>query len=429
MTYKETIKFLYNSLPNYHIHGEKAYKANLDNINKFDILLKHPHKTYKSIHIGGTNGKGTTAHGISKILNDNNIITGLYTSPHIKTFRERIIVSEKKITKKYVVSFIKNHLEIINEIKPSFFEITTMMALNYFKFKKVDLAIIEVGLGGRLDSTNIINPLLSIITNVSLDHQNILGNEIINIAKEKSGIIKNESLFIKGEKQPNIDHIFEKSCVQLKTKFIKAYNEVKIKTLSKEINQRKIEINFNKVKTTMTIRQPTKYFLKNIPSILTSSKIILEYYNKNINEKSFLGLQNLNNNSKILGRWQIHSIDPIIISDACHNIDAFKNVLNDIKSYNFKSIYFIIGGVENKSWNNIINLLPTKIKYIISEPTNERSISSKVLSKFFNQRNLNYIVINDVNKAIEHCKKLVKEKNDLIFIGGSFFLISDIHEK
>ena len=429
MTYKETIKFLYNSLPTYHIHGEKAYKPNLDNVNKFDLLLNHPHKSYKSIHIGGTNGKGTTAHGISRILTENNLITGLYTSPHVKTFRERIIVSEKKISKKYVISFIKNNLEIINEIKPSFFEITTMMALSYFKFKKVDLAVIEVGLGGRLDSTNIINPLISIITNVSLDHQNILGNKLLNIAKEKSGIIKKKSLFIKGEKQSNIDQVFERSCKKLKTKFIKAYNEVKIKTLFKKINQRKIEINFNKQKILMTLRQPTKYFLKNIPSILTSSKIILEHYNKNVNEKSFYGLQDLNIKYKILGRWQIHSMNPIIISDACHNIDAFKNILYELKSFNFKSIYFIIGGVKNKNWSNIIDILPTNIQYIISEPSNERSISSKILSKYFKQKNLNYLMINDVNNAINHCKKLVKEKNELIFIGGSFFLISDIHEK
>lgn len=429
MTYKETIKFLYNSLPTYHIQGKKAYKPNLDNVNNFDVLLNYPHKTYDIIHVGGTNGKGTTAYGISRIITENNIKTGLYTSPHIKSFRERIKVSEKKISKKYVVSFVKRNLEIIKKIKPSFFEIVTMMALSYFKFKKVDIGIIEVGLGGRLDSTNIVNPLISIVTNISLDHQNILGKKLLNIAKEKAGIIKKNSLFIKGEKQSDIDHVFENHCRNLKTKFIKGYNQVKIKTLSKDIYQRKIEINFNHLKILMTISPPTEYFLKNLTSILTASKLILEHFDKKINENSFKGLKDLIPKSKILGRWQLHSKNPIIISDGCHNVAAFKNILNEFKSFNFKNIYFIIGGSKDKNWASIVKILPSNINYIISKPSNERSICPKKLSKYFKEKNLNYFVVHDVNKAIEYCKNLIKTKNDIIFIGGSFFLISDIDEK
>ena len=215
MNYKETIKFLYNNLTVYHINGKRAYKPGLKNILKLDSALNNPHKNYRIVHIGGTNGKGTTAHSISRITTSNNIKTGLYTSPHIKDFRERISVNEKQISKKYIVSFIKSNFDLIKNIRPSFFEITTMMALSYFKYKKVDLAIIEVGLGGRLDSTNIINSFISIITNISYDHQNILGNKLINIANEKSGIIKKNSIFIKGEKQNNIDNVLIRKLCRL----------------------------------------------------------------------------------------------------------------------------------------------------------------------------------------------------------------------
>lgn len=429
MNYKETIKFLYNNLTVYYIHGKRAYKPGLKNILKLDLALNNPHKNYRIVHIGGTNGKGTTAHGISRITNSNNIKTGLYTSPHIKDFRERIRVNEKKISKKYIISFIKSNIDLIKNIRPSFFEITTMMALSYFKYKKVDLAIIEVGLGGRLDSTNIINSFISIITNISYDHQNILGNKLINIANEKSGIIKKNSIFIKGEKQNNIDSIFVKKCNKLKTKYIKSYENVEITSLNKNIFKRKINVKTNNLQFILNIKPPTNYYLKNIPSIINASNIILKKFKIKITKNSFSGLENLINKSRLRGRWQIHSKKPLIISDGCHNIESINNVINELNSYKYEKVYFIIGGVKDKKWEKIIKILPNNFNYIISEPNNKRAIDSNKLSVYFKKNQLNHIVIKEVNDAIFYCKNKLKSNKELIFIGGSFFLISDINEK
>ena len=429
MNYKETIKFLYNNLTVYHINGKKAYKPGLKNILKLDSALNNPHKNYRIVHIAGTNGKGTTAQGISRITNSNDIKTGLYTSPHIKDFRERIRVNEKKISKKYIISFIESNFDLIKNIRPSFFEITTIMALNYFKYKKVDLAIIEVGLGGRLDSTNIINSFLSIITNISYDHQNILGNKLINIANEKSGIIKKNSIFIKGEKQNNIDNIFIKKCNKLKTKYIKSYENVKIKSLSKNIFSRKINIKTNKLEFILNIRPSTNYYLKNIPSIINASHIILKKFKIKISKHSFYGLENLTNKSSLRGRWQIHSKKPLIISDGCHNIESINNIINELNSYKYEKIYFIIGGVKDKKWEKIIEILPNNFNYILSKPNNKRAIDPIQLGVYFKKNQLNYIIIKEVNNAIFYCKNKLKSNKELIFIGGSFFLISDINEK
>ena len=429
MNYKETIKFLYNNLTVYHINGKKAYKPGLKNILKLDSALNNPHKNYRIVHIAGTNGKGTTAQGISRITNSNDIKTGLYTSPHIKDFRERIRVNEKKISKKYIISFIESNFDLIKNIRPSFFEITTIMALNYFKYKKVDLAIIEVGLGGRLDSTNIINSFISIITNISYDHQNILGNKLINIANEKSGIIKKNSIFIKGEKQNNIDNIFVKKCNKLKTKYIKSYENVKIKSLSKNIFSRKINIKTNKLEFILNIRPSTNYYLKNIPSIINASHIILKKFKIKISKHSFYGLENLTNKSSLRGRWQIHSKKPLIISDGCHNIESINNIINELNSYKYEKIYFIIGGVKDKKWEKIIEILPNNFNYILSKPNNKRAIDPIQLGVYFKKNQLNYIIIKEVNNAIFYCKNKLKSNKELIFIGGSFFLISDINEK
>ena len=429
MNYKETIKFLYNNLTVYHINGKRAYKPGLKNILKLDSALNNPHKNYRIVHIGGTNGKGTTAHSISRITTSNNIKTGLYTSPHIKDFRERIRVNEKQISKKYIVSFIKSNFDLIKNIKPSFFEITTMMALSYFKYKKVDLAIIEVGLGGRLDSTNIINSFISIITNISYDHQNILGNKLINIANEKSGIIKKNSIFIKGEKQNNIDNVFEKKCNKLKTKYIKSYKNIEITSLSKNIFSRKINIKTNKLEFILNIKPPTNYYVKNISSIINASIIILKKFKIKITKNSFLGLENLIKKSNLKGRWQIHSKRPLIISDGCHNIESINNIINELNSYKYEKIYFIIGGVKDKKWEKIIEILPSNFNYILAKPNNKRAIDPNELSVYFKKNQLNYIIIKKVNDAIFYCKNKVKHNKGLIFIGGSFFLISDINEK
>ena len=428
MKYNEAIEFLFYDLPNYHNTGYSAIRPGLDNIKKLSEKFNNPHKSYKIVHVGGTNGKGTSASSISNICSYNNLKVGLLTSPHIKDFRERITINGRKIDKDFIKKFISNNIKIIKNISPSFFELTTIMAFKYFELKKVDLAIIEVGLGGKLDCTNIVNPIISLISNVSLDHQNILGENIAEIAKEKSGIIKKNSIFIKGEFQPDIDYVFINKCNSLKVKYYSSTDKVKIETKRKTINTRDINVLIDKYKFQLTVSNPTNYYLNNLTGIIYVSFKVLKYFKIKITNKSFDGLSAENEKYKMPGRWQIHSKSPITILDGCHNLASINEIINEINQYSFNKIYFVIGGVIEKNWNKICSILPTKYIYILTEPNNSRALNVDNLKSIFDSYGLKYVTQKTVNNAIDYAKSKSK-KNDLIFVGGSLFLISDLNEK
>tara|TARA_Y100000741_G_scaffold243230_1_gene186483 strand:+ start:5354 stop:6625 length:1272 start_codon:yes stop_codon:yes gene_type:complete len=423
MNYSEALEFLFNSIPNYQKSGQNALRPGLTNILTLTKHFKNPHKTFESIHVGGTNGKGSVSTSIANFCLSLNLKVGLFTSPHVYDFRERIQVNGKKIDKKFIQNFIKNNHSFFRKNDFSFFEINTIMAFEYFKNQKVDLAIIEVGLGGRLDSTNIIDPLISVITNVGYDHQNVLGKKIEDIATEKSGIIKKNTLFIKGEKQNTIDKIFIDECKNKNVQYIDASSELNIETISKNLSERDIRFIYNKSIFEIYLDNPTNYYFKNTITALVTFLRICKIYN----EKPLF----LNNNKytfSLYGRWNVISKNPYIISDGCHNIDGFQSIIKEINSLSYNKVYFIIGGVREKSWSKICNILPKKYRYIITQSSNKRSISTSELSKYFNKNNLKYQAINNINQAIKYCKKLAL-KDDLIFIGGTLFLISDHNEK
>ena len=423
MDYNEAVKFLFNSIPNYQNKGKTALRPGLKNIKILSKHFKNPHNKFKSVHIGGTNGKGTTSTETANLCNSLGLKTGLFTSPHIYDFRERIQVNGKRIKKSFITHFIKNNKAFFSRYDFSFFELTTIMAFEYFKYEKVELAIIEVGLGGRLDSTNIINPLISLVTNVGTDHQNILGDNIIDIAREKAGIIKSNTLFIKGERQENVDHIFLRECLKKKSTFVDASSEVFIKTISKNLTERKVKVLYKNETLKIRLKNPTNYFLKNFHSAFLLYSFIKEDFKKN-NSKPIME----NNVFKIFGRWNVISIKPLIISDGCHNVEAFYQVINEINNTFHDKVYFILGGIEDKNWNKIAGILPKAYKYIITEPSIERAISCDQLSSIFKKNKLHYIIKPDLNEAISYCKAAC-DSNDLIFIGGSLFLISDYDEK
>ena len=423
MDYNEAVKFLFNSIPNYQNKGKTALRPGLKNINILSKHFKNPQNKFKSIHIGGTNGKGTTSTETANLCNSLGLKIGLFTSPHIYDFRERIQVNGKKIKKSFITSFIENNKAFFSKYDFSFFELTTIMAFEYFKYLKVELAIIEVGLGGRLDSTNIINPVISLVTNVGSDHQNILGDNIIDIAREKAGIIKTKTLFIKGERQENVDHVFLRECLKKKSTYVDASSKVFIKTISKNLTERKVRVLYNNQTFKIKLNNATNYFLKNFHSAFLLYSYIKENFKKN-NSKATIE----NNDFKIFGRWNVISRKPLIISDGCHNMEAFSQIINEINNTFHNNVYFILGGIKDKNWNKIAGILPKSYKYIITEPSIERAISCDQLASIFKKNKLRYIIKPDLNEAISYCKESC-DSNDLIFIGGSLFLISDYNEK
>lgn len=424
MNYDETIKFLYNQLPIYQKIGNRALNKGLFNIKKLTSKLDNPHKSFKVIHIAGTNGKGSSAHSIASICQENGIKTGLYTSPHFISFRERIKINGNKISKNHVIKFVENNIANIKKINPSFFELTVAMAFKYFNEKKVEIAIIEVGLGGELDSTNIVNPFISLITNIGLDHKEILGPTIKKIAIEKSGIIKKDGLTIIGEKQHEIKDVFINKAKTLNNKLYFASDIIKISINEKDKNKINIHLKLNNKIYENRIEINSNYYLKNLPGIILVSYLILKRYKIN-SINPFKGLSKVKFNTGILGRWEILSRKPKIICDICHNTEGFREVLIDLNKLKFNQIYFIIGGVKTKEWNLITDILPKNYKYLLCEPKTLRAIETTSLSIFFQNNNLDYKIINNSIKALNYAQSIAKPE-DLIFIGGSFFLVSEI---
>ena len=394
---------MFSKLPMYQNVGPSAYKKDLSNIIKLTNHLNNPHKDFKTIHIAGTNGKGSTAHMLSSILQEAKYKVGLYTSPHLVDFRERIKINGVMIKKEFVTDFIKENIDFFNENRFSFFEMTVGMAFEYFKQNSIDIAVIEVGMGGRLDSTNIISPEISVITNISFDHTQFLGDTIEEIAKEKAGIIKNNIPVIIGENKNNVSEIF--------------------KTIAKE---KKSEISFSDEMTQKEYECDLKgsYQKNNIrTSINAINSLVKSGYN--INEKNIIdGLKNVIRNTGIRGRWEILGNDPLIICDAAHNKDALSIVINDLKSTKCR-IHFVLGFVNDKSVDSIIGLFPESAKFYFTRPDIERGLDELELKKLFNSKNRIGESFKNVKEALKSAIRK-SNKNDLIFVGGSTFVVAEV---
>ena len=399
MDYKRSVEYLFQRLPMYQRSGIAAYKKDIGNIIKACKLLNNPQKKIKTIHIAGTNGKGSTAHMLASILQEAGYKTGLYTSPHLKDFRERIKINGKTIDKKYIINFIKENQLEFEKINMSFFEFTVAMAFNYFTESKVDIAIIETGLGGRLDSTNIINPELSIITNIGLDHTNLLGNTIEKIAFEKAGIIKKNTPIIIGRKQDKTKGIF--------------------KSIAKEKNA-KLYYNDNPKNITTDVKGD--YQNENIGTAIKA----IEVLNWNIsNEQINKGINNIIKNTGLEGRWQKLSENPLTICDVGHNEDGIKNILRQIEKTKFNKLHFIFGSVNDKVLTNVFKLLPKKAKYYFCAAKIDRALQTNILKQRAEEFNLYGDEFSSVNQAYINAKENAS-KDDLIFIGGSTFIVAEV---
>ena len=428
MTYDEVIHFLYNSLPVFHREGKKAYKPGLDNIASLCAQLNNPHHSFKSLHIAGTNGKGSSSHFIASILQEHGFKVGLYTSPHLKSFTERIKINGKEVSKEWVSAFVSDKKNIIQEVSPSFFEWTVAMAFCYFKEQQVDWAIIETGLGGRLDSTNIITPLGCLITNIGYDHQDILGNSLGEIASEKAGIIKQGTPVTISEFQPEISGIFLEKAKENQAP-IQFANEdttlIKIsrgQTLDMEVESK----HFGEFK----ISSPYvgSYQINNILGVLAwcsqlASMGIIDLKKGMIE----LGIKNSRINTQLKGRFEMISNDPKIVADTAHNESGIRLLMDQIKGELIGDLWVILGMVADKDLDLVLQILPKNAGYVFSESHNPRSLKASNLLSIAQKNGLMGTVIEDVNEAIAFVKNKMKQ-DDLILVTGSTYLIAEIDE-
>jgi dihydrofolate synthase/folylpolyglutamate synthase len=426
MTYLQTINFLYGKLPMFTRVGAAAIKKDLHNTVAMCSVLGNPQNQFKSIHVAGTNGKGSTSHMLAAILQQAGYKTGLYTSPHLKDFRERIRINGKMIPKSFVTNFVKNQQQIIESIEPSFFEVTVALAFDYFAKEKVDFVIVEVGLGGRLDSTNIITPELSIITNISLDHTQLLGDTLSKIAFEKAGIIKPKVPVVIGEKHIETTPVFiQKASVEHAPI---SFAEEELTIITKEQKEFLVvdvfsagQLRYPSLKLDLTGSYQRKNILTVIQSVLLLKKMGLQISDQVI----YTALKNVKKLTGLQGRWQTIGKNPLIICDTGHNIAGITEVLQNIASVPHQNLHMVIGMVKDKDIDGVLAILPKDASYYFCEPRLERALPAKELQLKGQALGLFGGIFQSVVEAAQNAKRKAGTE-DLIFIGGSTFVVAEI---
>ena len=403
MTYKETLDWMFAQLPMYQNKGKVAFNSKLDGITLFASHLGNPHTNFKSIHVAGTNGKGSSSHLLASVLQEAGYKVGLYTSPHLKDFRERIRINGKKINKDWVVDFIENNSSFFEQHKLSFFEMTVGMAFSYFDKESVDIAIIEVGLGGRLDSTNIIHPEVSLITNIGLDHTDILGDTIPEIAREKAGIIKPNTPVVISEFNEETAPIFKKVANKMNSKILFADSG-----------------NYN---SDYEIGLLGSYQKRNIKGVLGTLNLLKGFEIRE--EDKVNGFKNVVKNTGLMGRWQKIGDQPTVICDTAHNKDGLSYVLEQLKKQEFDTLHIVIGVVKDKNITDILPLFPKNAVYYFCKPKIFRGLDENILARQFYDLNFKGEIYKSVNKAFKTAKKQAK-KSDLIYVGGSNFVVAEV---
>lgn len=428
MNYQKTLNWLFDQLPMYQRQGQAAYKANLDNTLELDKYFNHPHRKFKSIHVAGTNGKGSVSHMLASVLQMSGYKVGLYTSPHLKDFRERIRINGKMVSEDFVVQFVEDHQAKFEEVKPSFFEMTVAMAFDCFAKENIDVAVIEVGMGGRLDSTNIIQPDISIITNIGLDHTAFLGNTLAEIAIEKAGIIKKNVPVIIGETQKETQELFKNiaNTKQAQIYFADQYYSLDYEMLSVDSKQIFNIRHENKVVyPNLKLDLLGKYQSKNILTVLRSVDLLIQQSYSIEKNSLYLALENVINNTGLMGRWQILTENPTIVCDTGHNFEGMKYVIDQIDQTPHKNLHVIFGVVDDKNIDKILEILPQNATYYFTRAEIPRALNQEILKEKANKYGLNGESYQKVETALKNAKKNAKH-NDLIFIGGSTFVVAEV---
>lgn len=404
MTYQQTLDYLFSQLPMFQRVGASAYKADLNNTIELCNLLNNPQNKFKSIHIAGTNGKGSTSHMLASILQEAGYKVGLYTSPHLVDFRERIKINGVMISEESVIDFVKKHKTDFENINLSFFEWTVGLAFDYFSTQKVDVAVVETGLGGRLDSTNIITPELSIITNIAKDHMQFLGDTLEKIAVEKAGIIKPKVPVVIGETQKEIEQVFISKAKDLDSKIYFA-DQIIYRVLHSDLKG--------------------SYQVKNIKTVLASI-IQLQQNGYHVTEQNIKdGLLNVVKNTGLMGRWQTLGENPKIICDTGHNEAGIKEVVNQLQTLTYNKLHFILGAVNDKEIDSILELLPKHAVYYFCQAKIPRALNVLELKNKAVAYNLKGNSYDSVKNAYNAAKRK-SQNDDLIFIGGSTFIVAEV---
>ena len=423
MTYEETINYLYTRLPLYQKEGTKAYKPGLQNIEALDSLCNSPHKRFKTIHVAGSNGKGSVSHTLAAILQSAGYKTGLYTSPHLTDFRERIRVNGNKIPQEYVIKFTEELKDEAEKISPSFFEWVTELAFSYFASENVDIAVIETGLGGRLDSTNIISPVLSVITNISLEHTYLLGDTYNAIATEKAGIIKKDTPVIIGEWDDRYADVFIEKAKNENSKIEFAEKSIQLKGYE-YLDEGKLILNFDKYNN-LIFALGGLYQLKNAATIL-QSVIYLQEQGYNITEENIRkGFAQVTTLTGLRGRWEILRTSPKVICDTGHNVGGITYTAKQIAEESKSTLHIVFGMVNDKDTEGVISLLPKNAKYYFTQPSGQRAMNAEEFEAIATKYNLKGEIFKTVPEAYNKALRCASP-SDTIYVGGSTFVVADL---
>jgi dihydrofolate synthase/folylpolyglutamate synthase len=424
MNYQETIDYLFTRLPMFSRIGAAAYKKDLTNTLELCAILNNPHKRFKSIHIAGTNGKGSVSHMLAAILQTAGYKTGLYTSPHLKYFRERIRINGQMIPEKFVIDFTEKIKPEIERIDPSFFEITVAMAFDYFAQEEVDVAVIETGLGGRLDSTNVITPELSVITNIGWDHMNMLGDTLEKIALEKAGIIKQGVPVIIGETLSDTLPVFEKAAKEKNAPLSIAEN--KWQSLESKWENHKLFVTVrNETTETYETDLPGIYQKKNLLTVLESCHVLNNNGWKINQEHIKAALSRVKKLTGLFGRWDIIRHSPLLVLDVAHNVNGIEQLIEQIRLTKYRQLHIILGFVKDKEIDHILRLLPQNATYYFTKAQIPRALPEEELRQKASRYNLKGNSFSTVNTAL-YASSCNAKKDDMIVVCGSIFLVGEV---
>ena len=423
MNYQETVEYLFNSTPVFEKVGATAYKEGLYNTYELDKHFGHPHRQFKTIHVAGTNGKGSCSHTIAAILQTAGYRVGLYTSPHLVDFRERIRVNGECISEQYVVDFVEEERNFFEPLHPSFFELTTALAFKYFAEAKVDIAVIEVGLGGRLDCTNIITPILSVVTNISLDHTQFLGDTLQKIAGEKAGIIKPNVPVVIGESNAETRPVFEAKAAENNAPIIFAEDTQEV--LKAEHKPDGTMLYTTKSYGNISGELAGEYQQKNTNTVLHVVKYLKDVRIINNDDCVRSGFANVCEAPGLMGRWQTIGKSPLVVCDTGHNVGGWQYLSSQIKSVECKALRIVFGMVDDKDIEHVMDMLPKNAVYYFAQATTHRAIPVSVVGEKASAHGLHGTCYTSVDEAYEHALADA-DKDDFVFVGGSSYVVADL---
>lgn len=430
MTYEACLDYLYQQLPMFQRIGNIAFKKSLDNIIALCDALGQPQYKFKSVHVAGTNGKGSSSHMLAAVLQQAGYKTGLYTSPHLKSFTERVRIDGEELPKQYLIDFVEQNKSLFEHVKPSFFEMTVALAFKYFADEQVDIAVIEVGLGGRLDSTNIIQPEVSLITNIGYDHQSLLGNTLAEIAGEKAGIIKAHTPAVVSLRQQELVPVFEQKAQQELAPLYFATDSIEVRPVSQQLDGQTFDVYRHSTLWLPKLQADLAgiYQQYNLPGVLQTLLLLTTDKGYTITDDHIRqGIANTKQLTGLKGRWQVLSYDPLTICDTGHNEDGVKQILSQLKALAPKRVHFVFGAVNDKDVSTILKLLPKAYTYYFCQAQIPRALPVAELYSQAKELGLQGQAYGTVAEAIQAARENANA-DEVIFIGGSTFVVAEIDE-